>query len=218
MEAVRSSWRGDERPELCPTATAYFDALPHGWASFPDCVARASLLESLGARGALDALDDSLPTRLQPLRAHLATGSEWLPEVVHVAALLSVRDVRFGRAPGADDEFLDWMAQLNRELLASPDQAGARRAACPADLVPQLPALWATFHQGTTTTTTTTDDSHARVVLAHPRRLFHALSLESHRRAVVQMLARAGAAQLIAEARTELSGEQAETVLELSWS
>ncbi len=27
-----------------PTATEYFDALPHGWASFPACVVRSELL------------------------------------------------------------------------------------------------------------------------------------------------------------------------------
>jgi hypothetical protein len=58
--------------------------------------------------------------------------------------------------------------------------------------------------------------THARLVVAHPRRLFPALSLESHRRTFALSLAKAGA-QPSVTMRTAVSGEDARTVFEARW-
>ena len=123
------------------TVSRYFEGLPDGWASFPTCVTRASLLGTLADRGALDALE-ALPERLGPrvLLDHLAATAEWLPEVVHVATLLAVRDVRFAAGPRGDEDFQRWLAQLNRELLDQPENSGAMQVASSSEYVPRLAA------------------------------------------------------------------------------
>ena len=60
--------------------------------------------------------------------------SESLPEVVHVATLLAVRDVRFGAGPRGDEDFQRWLAQLNRELLDQPESTEAMTVANPRRL------------------------------------------------------------------------------------
>ena len=53
-----------------------------GWASFPDCVARSSLLGPQRDRGSLDeSMFDDAPAALRPLAAYIAPSSRWVPEV-----------------------------------------------------------------------------------------------------------------------------------------
>lgn len=207
---------GSGGKERYPTAAAYFDALPAGWASFPECRARAALLGGLRARGALDALD-ALPERLRPLLAHVAEAGDWLPEVVHVGTLLAVRDARFGGRAHADDEFLEWMAQLNRDLLGAPPLAGELSTESPADLVPHLPEIWSMFHAGTPMTVLSRSATAATAALAHPRLLLPALSLESHRRTLALSLAKAGAVAPAVTMRTEIAGDDARTIYAATW-
>jgi hypothetical protein len=213
MASTRKREKSKEAPPQFATVEAYFDDLPDGWASFPRCVARASLLGGLRARGALDALE-GLPARLRPLLSHLTAEAEWLPEVVHVAALLAIRDAPFG--PRDDDAFLAWMGQLNRELLGGPELGGVIAIVTAAELVPRLPAMWELYHAGTPLMVDEHSATHARLVLAHPRRLFPPLSLESHRRTFALLLAKAGA-QPSVTMRTAVSGEDARTLFEARW-
>jgi len=202
--------------ERYPTVTAYFDALPAGWASFPHCRARAMLLGGLRGRGALDALD-ALPARLRPILEHLAAATDFVPEVVHVGTLLAVRDARFGGRAHADDEFLEWMAQLNRELLGALPQAGALSAASPVDLLPHLPTIWSNFHEGTPITLLARSASAMSVAIAHPRLLYPHLALEWHRRTLALTLAKADAVAPAITMRTEVDGDDARTIYDATW-
>ncbi len=201
------------------TVGSYFDALPDGWASFPDFVARASLLGTLRDRGALDALE-ALPERLQPrvLLDHLATTSEWLPEVVHVATLLAVRDVRFGAGPRGDEDFQRWLAQLNRDLLDQPENSGAMLVVSPAEYLPRLAAVWTMFHVGTPAVVVTHSPNRASLTVSHPASLFPAIALESRRRAFALALAKQGAAQPNVVVHTAVSGTDGQTAFEATWA
>ena len=206
---------------ITPFATIgrYFDALADGWASFPGFVARASLLGTLRERGALDALE-ALPERLQPraLLDHLATTAEWLPEVVHVATLLAVRDVRYAAGPRGDEDFQRWLAQLNRDLLDRPEHSDAMLVASPAEYLPRLAAVWTMFHVGTPALVVTHSPNRASLTLSHPAALFPAIALESRRRAFALALAKQGAAQPNVVVNTVVSGADANTSFDATWA
>lgn len=201
-----------------PTATEYFDALPEGWSSFPSCLVRAELLASLRERGVLT--KDALPARLHRL-LDASGGSkdpEWLPEVVHVTAMLAVRDARFGHGREADAAFLSWMTQLNRDLFSTSRHAAATSFTTPEECVARLPDIWAMLRRGTTATVHARSANGATCTLTHPTALFAPVCLESHRRAVAILLVKAGAVQPNVVMHTETAGDLAKTVLDLSWS
>lgn len=206
---------------VTPFATVgrYFEALPDGWASFPGCVARASLLGALRDRGALDALE-ALPERLLPrvLLGHLAATGEWLPEVVHVATLLAVRDVRFDAGHRGDEEFQAWLAQLNRDLLDQPANSGAMQVSSSTEFVPRLAAVWTTFHVGTPAVVVGHSATRASLTITHQATLFPALAIEARRRAFALALAKQGAVQPTVSALTEVTGAEAQTVFDATWS
>lgn len=216
-----AAWRQDIGRTITPFVTVerYFADLPSGWASFPSCVARASLLGSLRERGALDALE-ALPERLLPrvLLDHLAAPSEWLPEVVHMATLLAVRDARFPAGPAGDEQFHGWLSQLNRDLLDQPEYSGAMRVADALEYLPRLAAVWSMFHAGTPAVVTPHSPNRASLSVSHPAALFPPLAIESRRRAFALALAKQGAAQPSIVVSTELDGLDARTVFDASWA
>jgi hypothetical protein len=159
----------------------------------------------------LDGLD-VVPTCLLPreIGEHLASDADWLPEVLHVAALLAVRDVRFGASAHPDDDFLEWLAQLNRELLDQPLQG---LAASPAELAPHLVTIWEDFHAGTPAAILDSGPTHVAFALSHPAALFHPLSRESQRRVVALALVKVGAVQPDVAMRVEPS----RTIFDATW-
>lgn len=186
------------------TALAYFDGLPDGWASFPGCVANASLLMTERSQAAMNGVLDDLPGPLRVLPDYFSRRVRWLPEVVHVATSLAIRDVRFH---DDDEGFLAWLEKMNRELLSGDDMARAFHATRPADLVQRVPALWEEFHNGCPLALFDEGPTHASFALAHPEPLFHRLSLESHRRTLAILLAKSNAAKLEVTVTTRPVGD-----------
>lgn len=213
---ISSVSHADQTTERYPSASAYFDTLPDGWASFPRCLARGSLVAGLRARGALDALD-ALPPPLRPLLEPSWAEAAWIPEVVHVATMLAVRDARFGNGSRADEQFLDWVAQLNRDLLGGSKHVESPIGVTPAVFVSRIPSLWEAYHAGTPMSVSKQNEAEVEVALAHPRHLFARLSLESHRRMLALSLAKANAVQPQVVLRTEPSGDGERTVFTAAW-
>jgi hypothetical protein len=202
-----------------PTAAEYFDALPNGWSSFPTCLVRAELIASLSQRGVVT--KDALPARLHhvlDVATEDARAMEWLPEVVHVTAMLAVRDARFGHGAQADSTFLSWMTQLNRELFSTSRHAAALSFNTPEDLVARLPDVWGAFRRGTRVVVEKSCAGSATFVLSHPPALFAPVCLESHRRAVAILLVKAGAVQPDVVTQTETHGDLARTTFVATWS
>lgn len=208
-----------QREETFPTVSSYLEGLPHGWASFPRCVARASLLGVLRERGALDVLE-GLPERLdgRTLLSYFTTDAEWLPEVVHVATLLAVRDGTFAGYPRADEDFHRWVSQLNRDLLGGAGYFPSLAVSRPQELLRGLPALWETAHIGTPMTVRVDSATSASITIAHPAPLLHPLALESRRRTLALVLAKVGMVQPVVQMRTIVSGVDAETIFDATWS
>jgi len=199
------------------TALGYYEQLPDGWASFPDCVANASLLAAQRARGGIDGLFDDAPKPLRELTAYLTPNARWIPEVVHVAIVLGLRDSRFGPGPEEDEAFLVWLAKVNREILDAPGVVASIAAIGPTTVLPYLPVLWNEFHVGCALTIEHAEATRALLVVAHPTAIFHRINIETHRRTLAVALAKAGAAQLEIDARTIANGALARTELECRW-
>lgn len=198
-----------------PTALAYFEQLPDGWASFPGCVANASLLMTARSRAAMNGVFENLPGPLRVLPDFFARRVRWLPEVVHVATSLAIHDFRFR---DDDEGFLAWLEKMNRELLSGDDMSRAFHAPSPADLVARVPVLWEEFHNGCPLQLFEEGPTHASFALLHPAALFHRLSLESHRRTLAIALAKANAAQLEVTVTTHpASADLARTELRCHW-
>jgi hypothetical protein len=206
----------EKKADPCPNATAYFAELPNGWASFPTCVARASMLRGLRDRGSLDILE-SLPLQLRPILDHLRGDAEWLPEIVHVATIVAVRDMRFGEGSRGDAAFFEWLAKVNRELFESPPYVAAVSVLEAADLVPRLPTIWESLHVGVPVTVAMHSPARASAVLAYPRRLFSSLSLESFRRTIAVLLAKTSAAQVHVDVVRQVTGDAARAEFEMTW-
>jgi hypothetical protein len=196
-----------------PSVARYAADLPDGWSSFPSCQARASLLSGLRARGAFEGIV-GLPVPLQRVVDGRLDG-EWIPEVLHIGALLAVRDTLFA-GEGGDDGFLEWMAHLNRQLMASPEHADVFEADAPVDVVRKLSAIWARFHRGISMQGEA-HETHARAVLSSPRALLVPLSIEWTRRTLAVALAQAGAAQPEVTAETAFEGDEARTTFSARW-
>jgi len=199
------------------TALGYYQQLPEGWASFPNCVANASLLAAQRARGGIDGLVDDAPPPLRKLAEYMTPTARWIPEVVHVAVVLALRDSRFGPGPEEDEAFLGWLAKVNREILDAPGIAASVAAIGPTAVLPYLPVLWNEFHVGCTLSVEHAEDTRALLVVDHPTAIFHRLSIETHRRTLAVALAKAGAAQLEIDVRTIANGALARTELDCRW-
>ena len=198
------------------TAIAYFEQLPEGFASFPDCLALGSLLRGR-ERGAVESLE-GLPACLLPLLEHVERDAEWVPEVVNVASLLAIRDARFGEGKAEEEAFLSWLGRLNRDLLGGPSPDHAFLVADVADVLPRLPGFWETFHRGCPLSVVEHSEGHAKLVLTHPPQLFHRINLESHRRTLALSLAMSRPVQPRVTLHAESVGNETQTVFDVTWS
>lgn len=187
-----------------PRLDAYVASLPGGWASYPTCEAESTTLAGLRERGAFEGLP-SLPPELS---RHLVdtTAPGWVPEIVHVAALLALRDARFGSEP----DFLAWMDSLN---------AGLLQVALPSSVTTGEEAIrwsvegWARFHRGSTLSIVSCETNHAVLTFAHPPFVFPETWMEVRRRTLAAVLVRAGAAQPFVRATPSDVG----TTFDASW-
>jgi hypothetical protein len=139
-------------------------------------------LVKAGALDGLEALPAELAAYLDPIP------EDWIPEVVHVALILAIRDERF-RGPAGEDAFAAWLHRLNASLLPDRSDIG------PAKAVQLFPDLWAELHQGTRLEVLDAGPTHALLGGIHPEHLFPDLANRWRRDAVAGYLVRAGAVQ-----------------------
>lgn len=185
-----------------PTAEAYEASLPDGWASYPACRARASLLAGLAGIGVLE----GLPAPLEAWVARLARET-WIPEVVHVGVIVALRDVRFRPGSTGEDDFVAWLTKLNREVMPYlPGEA-------PEGVLRRLTGTFAALHEGTTLVLTDAGSGHARLEAGHPPNVFPPLMRRCRRVAMLAYLSRAGAVQPDAIERDVPGG----SVAEITW-
>jgi hypothetical protein len=194
-----------------PNAHAYLRALPHGLASYGDCLAAGPIVESLRCSGELDRLHDvaqCFPSVFTP------NETEWVPEVQYVAVLLAVLDRAFD---GDTARFLPWaIERIARRLahLETPSLRGDN----PARMVTDVPLLWAQHHRGTSMRIARSGTHRADIVLSHPTALFPPVILEYFARTFALALVRVDAAQPSVTIETTTVGPRAETLMHARWN
>ncbi len=126
-----------------PQLRAYLERLPDGLASYPGCLAKASLYRSIIEELPLD--DARLPEPLQDLLRRPRAVSEWIPEVHSHAVLLAQYDQRFTALP----EFAAHCYAAQRRLWDSKIYAFMMRLMSPVRLLASTSQRWGQFHRGT---------------------------------------------------------------------
>lgn len=178
----------------------YLERLPDGLDSYPQCVAKASLLSHALESRPISPPPGSVPEPVQRLIEQPPPVSAWIPEVTFNAAVLAIYDEVFG---GTDSKgFEDWVCDMNRQLFASPLYRVLFAFVSPSRLVSLSTSRWSAFHRGSTLTLLEARRDSSRIRLEFPPRLFGRVML-------VGFTAGVRAAAMVAGAR-DASGELGE--------
>jgi hypothetical protein len=152
----------------------YLAGLPAGLDSFPECMAKGSVLRSTLIQQPIDQLASRLPLPLRALVLDPPVDSEWLPEARFVAIYLAVADVRgFG-----DADVLAWARERNRALFRNPAYRILMAVSSPATLLRGATMRWSNWHRGSTLEVEGVVDIGVRALLRFPPGLFDPLMLQ----------------------------------------
>jgi hypothetical protein len=152
----------------------YLAGLPAGLDSFPECLAKGSVLRSTLIQQPVGELAARLPAPLRALVTDPPVDSEWLPEVRFAAIYLAVADLRgFGEA-----EVLAWARERNRSLFRNPAYRILMAVSSPATLIRGATMRWSNWHRGSTLEVEGVVDIGVRALLRFPPGLFDPLMLQ----------------------------------------
>ncbi len=195
-----------------PHLEAFIERLPQGLASYPDAVAKASLLRSfVQVRPVPRSARERLPAPLVALLEAPPPVSHWIPEVHKHAMLLVLRDTIF-----ADEaDYVRYCYLRQRELFVGPMYRVLFTLASPSLLFRTVALRWRSLHRGSTLTLEEHSETTARLCLRHPPALWDpvvGLATAAGMRVVVDLAGGVGA-----EVETEHPSPQ-ETVFRGRWS
>ncbi|HET9595432.1 MAG TPA: hypothetical protein VFP65_07615 [Anaeromyxobacteraceae bacterium] len=162
--------------ERYPRVAAYLGALPDGVRSYPECQAKAAIVRRiLHDRPVPAPPPGGLPERLAEVLHAPPLESEWMPEVLLMATVLTVADDRALE----DDAFLRWVGPVNRELF------GGIYGLVMSVLTPEFAArnassYWKMFHRGSSLVPERAGARHWSLRLLFPRHLFSGLALRQY--------------------------------------
>jgi len=152
----------------------YLAGLPAGLDSFPECMAKGSVLRSTLIQQPVSELAARLPAPLRALVTDPPVDSEWLSEARFVAIYLAVADVR-GLSEG---EVLAWARDRNRALFRNPAYRILMAVSSPATLLRGATMRWSNWHRGSTLEVEGITDVGVRALLRFPPGLFDDLMLK----------------------------------------
>src|SRR6266704_1402888 len=151
----------------------YLAGLPAGLDSFPECVAKGSVLRSTLFQQPVDQLVARLPEPLRLLVVDPPVDSEWMSEVRFAAIYHAVVDLRaFSEA-----DLLAWARERNRALFRNPAYRILMAVSSPATLLRGASMRWSNWHRGTTLEIEGILDDGVRALLRFPPGLFDDLML-----------------------------------------
>lgn len=152
----------------------YLAGLPAGLDSFPECVAKGSVLRSTLVQQPVAEIAARLPAPLRQLVTDPPVDSEWMSEVRLVAIYLGVTDVRgYG-----DADVLAWARDRNRALFRNPAYRILMAVSSPATLLRGATMRWSNWHRGSTLEIEGIADAGVRALLRFPPGLFDDLMLK----------------------------------------
>lgn len=152
-----------------PQLEAYIKRLPHGLDSYPEALAKASLLRSVAdvrpiPRQAREALPPALATLLEapPPVTH------WVSQVHTHALLLVLRDC----VCSDQEDFVRFCYLRQRELFQSPMYRVMFALATPGMLFRAFALRWGSLHRGTSLSIRDRTDTSVRLELEHAPHLW----------------------------------------------
>ncbi len=149
-----------------PRLARYVEQLPAGLSSYPECLAKASLL-----RASADALEveipgSGLPAVVHELLVDPPVPSSWIPQAHCVAAHVALADM----AGLVDDvDLVDWSYRANKALAASTMYRVLVQLASPRALLRLVPISWRTIHRGIVLDVdSTSSEKQTLLIIRHP--------------------------------------------------
>src|SRR5512133_524503 len=162
----------------------YLAGLPAGLDSFPECVAKGSVLRSTLVQQPVAEIAARLPAALRSLVTDPPVDSEWMSEVRFVAIYHAVADVR----GLSDADVMAWARDRNRALFRNPAYRILMAVSSPATLLRGATMRWSNWHRGSTLEIEGITDVGVRALLRFPPALFDDLLLRVFGEAFVAAL------------------------------
>jgi len=122
----------------------YVASLPVGLESYAECVVKASVLRAALEAGGLRGPESGLPDQVQRLLDAPPPVTEWIPEVLSVAAHLAIID----KNKLSDEAVLDWTYRTNRHLAQSRLYRAVASLASPEMALRAARLGWGMLHRG----------------------------------------------------------------------
>lgn len=146
----------------------YLAGLPAGLDSFPECLAKGSVLRSTLLQQPIEELAARVPAPLKALVTDPPVDSEWISEARFVALYHAVADVR----GYSDAEVLAWARERNRALFRNPAYRILMAVSSPGTLIRGAAMRWSNWHRGTSLEIEGIQDEGVRALLRFPEGLF----------------------------------------------
>ncbi len=179
---------------------AYFQRLPLGIESYPDCRVKASVVRDAIASRPLDDVSGDLPPELESLVAEPPPVTAWVPEVHAVALMIAIRERHFGPGALGLEDLEQWTLERNRRLLTRPLYRPLFILLSPERLLKGLERRWSAFRRGTRLRVREAHGGGAELALQHPAHLYDEVTL----RAMAGAFRAAGIAAGARHARAEI--------------
>lgn len=156
--------------EVYGSVRAYLARLPAGLDSYPQCLAKASVLrDALSSRPIRPAPGTLHPSVLELIEEPPPV-NVWVSEVAFHCVTLAIYDDVFG---GKDlDAFENWVCEFNQALIRRPLYRVLFALMSPSRLVQLAASRWSAFHRGSTISVLERDDAAARLRFEFPPRLY----------------------------------------------
>lgn len=160
-----------------PSVAEYFELLPLGLDSHPDCVVKASVYRNALESRPLNEVVTELPDALVQLVREPPPVSVWVPEAHANAIMIAIRDRHFEAGPAGLDAFQEWAHERNQRLLTRPLYRALFLLLSPERLLSGLERRWSAFRRGTSLHVLEAGRGHAAVSLRYPTNLYDEVAL-----------------------------------------
>ncbi len=168
-------------------AESYMRRLPRGLNSYPQCMAKGSLVAAYMNARPIE--PHTLPEGLRPIVESKPRDNVWLPEVRFLALALLVRERHFNN----DDTFLAMVKSLNAQLFRGPIYRALMFVASTRALVAGAGMRWKQFHEGTQLVATHGDGAFCDFSFKFQPNLFEPLHVKLFLAAIEAALEATGA-------------------------
>jgi hypothetical protein len=168
-------------------AESYLRRLPRGLGSYPQCMAKGSLIAAYMNARPIE--PSSLPSDMRPIVESKPRDNVWVPEVRFLALALLVRERHFA----SDETFLAYVKALNAQLFRGPIYRALMFVATTRALTAGASMRWKQFHEGTMLTAEHGSGSFVDFTFKYQPNLFEPLHVKLFLAAIEAALEASGA-------------------------